>query len=87
MEPRFYLRGLLGRTGLQSGLCRLLWGQGQVREGRQATNSETRRLLALQEKVERNAQAITRLKTVWSFLAAGIAFLAAALKDWLFGTK
>ena len=44
-------------------------------------------LLALQEKVERNSQAIARLKTIWPFVAAGIAFLAAALKDWLFGGK
>jgi len=45
------------------------------------------RLLALQEKVERNAQAIARLKTIWSFVAAGIALVVAALKDWLFGHK
>ena len=45
------------------------------------------RLLALQEKVERNSQAVTRLKTIRSFVAAGIALVVAALKDWLFGQK
>ena len=45
------------------------------------------RLLALKEKVERNAQAIARLKTICSFVAVGIALVVAALKDWLFGQK
>ena len=45
------------------------------------------RLLALQDKVERNSQAIVRLKTIWSFVAAGIALVVAALKDWLFGQR
>jgi len=39
------------------------------------------RLLALQEKV------VARLKTIWSLAAAGIALLAAMLKDWLLGSK
>ena len=43
------------------------------------------RLLAVQEKVERKSQVIARLKTVWSFVTAGIALVVAALKDWLFG--
>jgi len=43
------------------------------------------RLLVLQEKIERNAQAIARLKAIWSFVAAGIAFVAAALRGWLLG--
>ena len=43
------------------------------------------RLLALQEKVERNSQAIARLKTIWSFVAAGIALAVAVLKGCLFG--
>ena len=37
--------------------------------------------------VERNSQAIARLKTIWSFVAAGIALVVVALKDWLFGSK
>jgi len=45
------------------------------------------RLLALQAKVDEHSQAITRLKTIWSIVAAGIAFLAAALRDWPFGEK
>jgi hypothetical protein len=61
--------------------------RGEMRASLQGINDKIDRLLALQEKVERNAQAITRLKTIWSFVAAGIAFLAAVLKDWLFGDK
>jgi len=47
-------------------------------------NEKIDRLLALQEKVERNSQAITRLKTIWSIVAASIALVVAVLKDWLF---
>jgi hypothetical protein len=61
--------------------------RGEMRTSFQAINGKIDRLLALQEKVERNSQAIARLKTVWSLVAAGIAFLAAMLKDWLFGSK
>ena len=58
-----------------------------MRVSLQAFHDKIDRLLAPQEKVERNFQAIARLKTVWSFVAAGIAFVAAALKDWLFGHR
>jgi type VI protein secretion system component VasF len=61
--------------------------RGEMRASLQAINDKIDRLLALQEKVERNAQAIARLKTIWSFVAAGIALVVAALKDWLFGQK
>jgi len=30
---------------------------------------------------------IARLKTIWSFVAAGIALVVATLKDWLFGQR
>jgi len=53
----------------------------------QALSKKINRLLGLQEKVERNSQAIARLKTIWSFVAAGIARVVAALRDWLFGSK
>jgi len=61
--------------------------RGEMRASLQALNDKIDRLLAIQEKVERNSQAIARLKTVWSFVAAGIALAAAALRDWLFGQK
>jgi len=61
--------------------------RGEMRASLQALNDKIDRLLALQEKVERNAQAIARLKTIWSFVAAGIALVVTALKDWLFGHK
>ena len=50
-----------------------------MRASLQALNDKIDRLLALQEKVERNSQAVTRLKTIWSFVAA--------LRDWLFGQE
>jgi len=53
----------------------------------QAINNKSDRLLALQDNAERNPQAIARLKTICSLVAAGVAFLAAALKDWLFGGR
>ena len=58
-----------------------------MRASLQAINDKTGRLLALQDKVERNPQAIARLKTIWSFVAAGIALVVGALRDWLFGHK
>ena len=61
--------------------------RGEMRASLQAINDKIDRLLAIQEKVERNSQAITRLKTIWSFVAAGIALVVAVLKDWLFGQR
>ena len=61
--------------------------RGEMRASLRAINDKIDRLVALQEKVERNSQAITRLKTIWSFVVAGIALLVAALKDWLFEQK
>jgi type VI protein secretion system component VasF len=61
--------------------------RGEMRASLQAINDKIDRLLALQEKVDRNSQAIARLKTIWSFVAAGIALVVAALRDWLFGQK
>jgi len=61
--------------------------RGEMRASLQALNDKIDRLLALQEQVERNPQAIARLQTIWSFVAAGIALVVAALKDWLFGHK
>ena len=61
--------------------------RGEMRSSLQSLNEKIDRLLALQEKVERNSQAISRLKTIWSFVAAGIALIVAVLKDWLFGER
>jgi len=61
--------------------------RGEMRSSLQGLNEKIDRLLALQEKVDRNSQAITRLKTIWSFVAAGIALVVAALRDWLFGQR
>ena len=61
--------------------------RGEMRASLQALNGKIDRLLALQEKVERNSQAIARLKSVWSFVAAGIALVVTALRYWLFGQK
>ena len=61
--------------------------RGEMRASLQAINDKIDRLLALQDKVERNSQAIVGLKTVWSLVGAGIALAVTALKDWLFGQK
>jgi len=53
----------------------------------QSVHDKLDRLLILEKKVDEHSTAITRLKTVWSVLAAAIAFGAAFLKDWLFHTK
>ena len=45
------------------------------------------RLVALDRKVEEHSVAITRLKTLWSCLVAGIALGVSVLKDWLLGSK
>ena len=58
-----------------------------MRASLQVINDTIDRLLALQERVERNPQAIARLKTTWPFVAARIAFLVAALKDEVFGSR
>ena len=42
------------------------------------------RLLQLEKKVEEHSTAITRLKTWWSIVAAGIALTASTARDWLF---
>lgn len=41
------------------------------------------RMLLLEQKVEQHSTAITRLKTWWSVLAAGIALGASFVKDWI----
>ena len=61
--------------------------RGEMRASLQAIHEKIDRLVALQGEVDEHSQAITRLKTTWSFVAAGIAFLAATLKDWLFRQK
>jgi len=58
--------------------------RGEMRASLQAIHEKIDRLLALQAKVDEHSQAITRLKTIWCVAAAGIAFLAATLRDWLF---
>lgn len=61
--------------------------QAEMRASLHAIHEKIDRLLALQAKVDEHSQAITRLKTIWSLVAAGIAFIVAALKDWLLGQK
>ena len=52
--------------------------RGELRASLQALNELVDRLLALQEKVDANAQAIAKMKTIWTFVAAGIALAASA---------
>ena len=41
------------------------------------------RMLVLEQKVEDHSKSITRLKTWWSVLAAGVAVGVSALREWL----
>ncbi len=45
------------------------------------------RLLVIEQQVQEHDRQLTRIKTLWSILAAGIALAVATLKDWIFGTK
>ena len=45
------------------------------------------RMLLLEQKIAEHSVAITRLKTLWSCLVAGIALAVSALKDWLLGPR
>ena len=51
----------------------------------EAVHGKLDRLLQLERKVEEHSAAITRLKTWWSALAAGVALGASFLRDWLAG--
>ncbi len=54
---------------------------GEMRASLQAINETLNRLLALRAEAGERTQAVARLKTIRSLAAAGIAFLAATLKD------
>jgi len=45
------------------------------------------RVLVPEQKVEEHSKSITRIKTWWSALAAGIALSASLFKDWVFRAK
>ena len=53
----------------------------------EAVHEKLDRLLALEKKVDEHSTAITRLKTWWSVLAAGIALAATFVKDWILGSR
>jgi len=53
----------------------------------EAVHEKLDRLLALEKKVDEHATAITRLRTWWSVLAAGIALAATFVKDWILGSR
>jgi len=67
--------------------------KAEVRVGMRALESlksvheKLDRMLLLERKVEQHSTSITRLKTWWSVLAAGIALAATFLKDWLLRGK
>lgn len=61
--------------------------RAELRTSLDAMNAKIDRLLALEKQVQEHSQAIVRIKTLWSVLAAGIALAAATLKDWVFGHK
>ena len=61
--------------------------RAELRTSLDAMNAKIDRLLVLEKQVQEPSQAIVRIKTLWSVLAAGIALTAATLKDWIFGHK
>lgn len=61
--------------------------RAELRTSLDAMNAKIDRLLVLERQVQEHSQAIVRIKTLWSVLAAGIALTAATLKDWIFGHK
>jgi hypothetical protein len=50
-------------------------------------NEKIDRLLILEEKVEKNSLAITRIRTIWTVVAGIIAFAASFLKDSFFQNR
>jgi hypothetical protein len=59
----------------------------ELRVSLKAMEEKIDRVLLLEQKVEDQERQITRIKTLWSVLAAGIALAVVTLKDWLFGQK
>ncbi len=58
--------------------------KGELRSSLKSLNERIDRLLALEQKVEKNSQEITRLKTIWTLIAGFIAFAASFAKDYFF---
>ncbi len=61
----------------------LLALRAELRTSLEAVNAKIDRLLVVEKQVQEHSQAIARIKTLWSVLAAGIALAAATLKDWI----
>lgn len=74
-------------TRIVSSLSELSELRGELRASLQAINEKIDHLLDLHEKVDQNSMAIARLKTLAALLAAGVAFVVSALKEWLFGVR
>ena len=58
-----------------------------MRDVWKAANRPLPRRSCIHPFIHPSALPIARLKTIWSFVAAGIALVVTALKDWLFGQK
>ena len=59
----------------------------ELRVSLKAMEEKIDRVLCLERRVQDQERQITRIKTLWSVLAAGIALAVVTLKDWLFGQK
>ena len=81
------VQDLLEITELRGDLSAIARRQAGMRASLQALNDKIDRPLALQAEVDEHSQGITRVKTIWSLVAAGIALVVATLKDWLLGQK
>jgi hypothetical protein len=49
----------------------------------QSVHEKLDRMLRLEVKVEEHSKSITRLKTWWSVVAAGIALVVSSVRGWL----
>lgn len=83
---------------LLESLCEIAELKAELRVGMRALDEKLERslisvhekldrVLALEQKVQEHSTSITRLKTWWAVMAAGIAVGASALKDWLLGPR
>jgi type VI protein secretion system component VasF len=61
--------------------------RAELRATLRAMDEKIDRLLVLERQVQEHDRQLTRIKTLWSVLAAGIALAVATLREWIFGSK
>ncbi len=58
--------------------------KGELKSSLRSLNERIDRLLALEQKVEKNTLEISRLKTIWTLIVALVAFGAGFAKEYFF---